>query len=593
MTGRWHFAPAVLQPNSLVQGKRKIPWWRILIIGAVAGCLQLAGGMDTAFAQNIDPGVLQQRLIQQRPRPKATAPIPIPETVRPGPPPGSERIRFVLNEVQLFGNEALPAEEFRPLWSKMVGREISIIDLYEIAALVTVFYRSKGYILSRAIVPPQEIENGVVEIEVIEGFIDNVVIEGDADASAFQIKRKIDGIKASKPLHVRDIERYLLLLNDLPGVSVASVVRPSLLTPGASELVIIMEETPVSGSLSLDNLGTRFIGPFEQSVTLRFSNLFDVYDSTDFRIVKAHNNGVKGPRELRFFSVSHSELLTAEGTTISLIGSRILTNPRSTLKVLEIEGRSTQLAVSLTHPFVRSRSENFAVRIGLTYLDSEIETRGDLTQDDRTRWWNVLASSDFVDQFRGVNLLQLEYQQGINIFGNRKSSREDAVSRVNGRSDFSLLTADILREQDLGLGWSLLAEISGQYSFSQLLAAQEFGFGGSQFGRGYDPSEISGDSGIASKLELRFGRGTDLDFLETYQLFGFIDFGAVWRIDKDRLPGGVRDSAYSGGVGVRVNFSPKVFGSLEIAQPLSRRPTSSRDDLKRQPTLLFRITSRM
>ncbi len=396
VTGRWPFAPAVLQPNSLVQGKRKIPWWRFLTIGAVAGCLQLGCGMDTAFAQTqqelqtIDPGALQRRF-EQRPRPKATAPISIPETVRPEPPPGSEQIRFVLNEVQLFGNEALSAEEFRPLWSEMVGKEISIIDLFEIAALVTVFYRSRGYILSRAIVPPQEIENGVVEIEVIEGFIDNVVIEGEFEASAFQIKGKIEGIKASKPLHVRDIERYLLLLNDLPGVSVASVVRPSLLTPGASELVIIMEETPVSGSLSLDNLGTRFIGPFEQTVTLRFSNLFDVYDSTEFRIVKAHNNGVKGNRELRFFSVSHSELLTAEGTTISLIGSRILTNPRSTLRELEIEGRSTQLALSLTHPFVRSRSRNFSVRIGLTYLDSETETLGIFTVDDRTRWLNVVA----------------------------------------------------------------------------------------------------------------------------------------------------------------------------------------------------------
>ncbi len=570
------------------------------------GCLVVMGllvlGADPALAQtpteSTDPSVLKRELDRPGLRPKAVAPIVVPEIQRPVLPEGAEGVSFVLKSIEVDGNEAISTEQLKRLWKEYLGREIRLADLYEIAAAITVFYRNEGYILSRAIVPPQEIENGVAEIEVVEGFIDSVVIEGDPGGVMSQFTRKIEQIKASKPLHVGIIERYMLLINDLPGVSAASLIRPSPTTPGASELVVVIEETRLNASLSIDNRGSRFIGPLRNILTVNLSNTFGLYDATEFRYIWAHD--VRGittsaeEAELKFGSIKHSQLLNAEGTILDLIYSRTHSFPGAFLREVLVKGRSDQAAVTVTHPLVRSRSENISGQIGFNWLNSKIKTGEVVTSDDRTRWINLIANADFVDRFRGVNLLRLEFQQGLNVLGSRDTGSDTrSLTRPSGRSAFTLLKADVVREQDIGVGWSLFGAITAQYAFNQVLAAQEFSFGGEEFGRGYDTSEIAGDHGIAAKLELRFGGTVDAEYLETYQLFGFYDFGAVFRRDVGRLTGGERDSAASAGFGFRLNFTPSLFSSVELAHPLTRRPTINADDGQKRPRIFFRVTGRI
>ena len=76
-------------------------------------------------------------------------------------------------------------------------------------------------------------------------------------------------------------------------------------------------------------------------------------------------------------------------------------------------------------------------------------------------------------------------------------------SRSSGGCRFTKLFGSVGRLQRLGEGVSLLVEANGQYAFSQLLAAEEFGIGGARFGCGYDPSELTGDHGLVGRAELR------------------------------------------------------------------------------------------
>lgn len=538
----------------------------------------------------------QGRDLQPGLTPRAVSPILVPEIPRPPPPPGAEQISFVLKEVLLEGNKVFSAQQLKPQWAQLLGKTISLTDAYKIAADITVHYRNQGYILSRAILPPQEIVNGVVEIELVEGYIDSVVIEGELTGAKFQIEEKIKAIKASRPLHSSVIERYMLLINDLPGVSATSLLRPSPTAQGASELVIVVEETPVNASVSFDNRGTRFVGSLQQIATVNLANILGLYDATEIRLIRAQGLDLISHRELRAGSIKHTQLLTSEGTSLELSAARTLTSPGSTLADLNVRGRATFGSVLLTHPVVRSRRENLSLQLGFNYLNSYVRTGPggavSTLSDDRTRWLRAIVTSDFVDQFRGINLLRLEIQHGLDILGAAGTGSENP-SRENGRADFTKINFDFVRDQDLGVGFSLFGAITGQYAFHQLLTSHEFGFGGRVFGRGYDPSEIAGDHGAAGKLELRYGSESDLDFLETYQLFGFADYGAVWRIDSRRLTGGARDSAASAGVGVRLNFTQNIFGSFSIAKPLTRDPAISRDDGKKSPRWFFSITARL
>ena len=578
--------------HTQLEGRHRRRPLRIAKRALVAACIAFGIGGPVAFApapasaqQQVPPeppGTIERRL-EERSAPEAKPPAVIAVPDRPEPPRNSDRIRFVLKDLKVVGNTALSTTRLQREWENLIGKRISLTRVYQIAADLTVRYRNEGYILSRAIVPPQDIEKGVVEIEIIEGYISNVVIDGEVTGWPSQLKDKTDAIKASRPLRVADMERYMLLINDLAGLSARSVLRPSPTETGASELIIVLEETSFAASLSVDNRGTRFTGPGQATLTFDLFNILGFYETTEVRLTVARNFSFGGDNELLFGSVKHTEFLTTEGTFVELQASKTSTDAGDPLADAEIEGTATRFAATFIHPFVRTRSKNLTANLGLNYLDTETTSIDELTlNEDRIRWVVAGGKYDFVDRFRGINLISLEFAKGLDIIGARKSGSLD-LSRQNGRSDFSKLNVDLVREQNLGVGFSLLGAITGQYALDQLLASQEMGFGGKDFGRGYDPFEISGEHGVAAKLEFRFGDASDLEMLESYQLYGFYDIGAVWRIDETREVGGARDSAASAGAGIRLNFSSNVFGELEVAQPLTRRPTSNRDDGKREP----------
>ena len=565
----------------------------VILLASPWGVTPVAA-QTTVEPSRVDPGVIKKRF-ERQPTPKAQLPLEVPETDLSTPPPGGETVRFVLNEIRVEGNTAFSGDELKLLWQESLAKEVTLTKLFEIAADITIHYRNSGYILSRAIVVPQEINNGVVEIEIIEGFIDTVIIDGKPSEVKFQIKHKMEAIKRSRPLQASDLERYMLLINDLPGVSAQSVLRPSPTISGASELVIIIAETPVSASVSIDNRGTRFVGPHQGIATINFSNIMGLYESTEFQFIMAgefDSNVHSGDRnDLLLGKLEHSQLLTGEGTRLDVSATRNRVHVGATLEDSEIVATGWSGSISLVHPIIRSRGKNLYTALRFDYSNSRTKVLGELDSEDGTRAISINESFDFVDRFRGINLIGFEVQQGLDVLGARESGSVN-LTRTNGRSDYTIVNTILIRDQDLGRGLSVYISASGQYAFSQLLASQECGIGGQPFGRGYDPSEISGEHCASGSVELRSGHGIGATYLESFELFAFYDMGAIWRIDKDRNIGGKRDTAASAGFGVRVNFLPTLFASIEIAKPLTKAPTASRDDFKKSPRVFFRVTTR-
>jgi hemolysin activation/secretion protein len=145
-------------------------------------------------------------------------------------------------------------------------------------------------------------------------------------------------------------------------------------------------------------------------------------------------------------------------------------------------------------------------------------------------------------------------------------------SRPEGTANFFKATGQISRLQSLFIpGLNLYVAAQGQISANKLLSSEEFGVGGSQWGRGYDPGEITGDHGLATKAELQYGGGTNFLFLRGYQFFAFFDYGKIWNDDvADKTAGTDKESLMSAGGGVRLNFLDKVSGEFFVAKPLTR-----------------------
>ena len=230
--------------------------WRV--VGLVLILLCTALGLSDASAQ-VRPGSARpgqvERQVERPPVPTAqSGPIAIPETTQT-PPANAADIRFQLTQMTVDGVSVYPADAVRRTYADALQREVTLADIYKIVDSLTARYRNDGYILSQVVVPAQSVEHGVIRLQAIEGYIADVRVEGgDADLRA-RVGRYGQKIRAIRPLTAAALERYVLLLNDLPGVRVHAVLAPAS-TPGASELVLQVSQHAVQAGFSADSRGS-------------------------------------------------------------------------------------------------------------------------------------------------------------------------------------------------------------------------------------------------------------------------------------------------------------------------------------------------
>lgn len=469
--------------------------------------------------------------------------------------------KFTLKAVKFEGISGVNEQDLQAVANGKIGEKVTLGDLRALTAKMTAELRNKGYILSRAVLPPQTVNNdGVVKVKIVEGFVNNVSFTGDAVKDSSLLNRMADKIRNSKPLQAADLERYLLLMEDLPGVSARATIQPAAGVPGASDIVVKITQKPIDASLTADNRGSRFLGQYQGSASVSFNNAFGTYDRTSARIVSSFND------ELKYGELVHEEQIGTEGTKAVFSGSFSDSNVGHTLEDFDIEGQTRTFTAAVRHPFLRSRQTNLYGILEAAVRDTDVTTLDDRLYNDRTRTLKATASYDFVDRWQAVNKTDFSVMQGFGIFDDDPAG--GIRSRVDGETNFTKLNAYISRLQTISGPFSLLTTATGQWSFDPLLASEEFGLGGEEFASAYDPSEVTGDQGVAGRIELQYNQYPSYKYLDYYQLYTYYDAGKVWNRGNispdDSIP------LTSAGLGVRFNALSSVSGSLDFTVPINR-----------------------
>lgn len=547
-----------------------------------AACAVLLGAAGTAAAQTprilpagVDPG----RLPQQAPAPPPipAAPMPEPTITAPpvtGAPPGAEQLRFTLTDLVIEGVTAYPPEALRPLYAGLLGREISVADLFAISEAITERYRADGFMISRALVPAQRIENGRARLQVIEGHVTEVTVQGATEPMLRE--RAERAVSVSRPLTLRRLERAILLLNDLPGVTAQGLIEPAPDGPvGAARLAVTAESRRLwQGYVALDNRGSRYVGPWQATVGGSVSSVIRAYDRVAFRAV-----GASPLKELRYGEIGYETPIGPDGWTIAASAFISRSDPGFTLTQFDTAGESEGFTIGASYPIIRTRAENLRLSVAFTPYNSrnDLFGRRDVSpayQDDMRPLRAALAY-DIADGWGGLNGASVELSQGLNAFGASPEGRANP-SRPGAQTDFTRLVAEASRLQDLGMianGLGLLALVRGQWAFGNpLVAAEQFGVGGARIGRGYDPSEIAGDNGIGGTLELQWTAGfapSRYSFMReaTLQPYLFWDAGVVTNAKGADTPSA---SLASTGAGVRLWLGNAFAAAIEVAKPLTR-----------------------
>jgi len=478
----------------------------------------------------------------------------------------STKKMFELHEVVLDHAAAYKSQEFKSIYAPYIGQKVSFADLNAIAFAMTRKYREDGYIFSRVIVPPQKINGGVVHFQAIEGKISNVKVVGNFKDKNGLVQKLADRIRAAGPANTREIERYLLLIDDLPGLTARSFIKPSQ-TPGAGDLIISVDEDDFEGSVSVDDRGSKYLGPYRGEGVAAFNDVFGLHDRTTLRALTATQTS-----EIKYGEVTHEEQLGSDGARLTTRFALTDSAPGGNVKALDIDGKSSLLDVTAMYPLVRGRQMNVNLQGGLTVLESNTTFSGIKTGADRVRYAHANAHVDFTDSLRGVNQIDVQLAQGIDGLG--ATEEGTGRSRANGSQDFFRSDVTLTRVQDLPVpDVSLYLSGTAQGTTDSLLASEEFSVGGGSYGRAYDSGEIAGDRGYAGIAELRYGHPVDSQFLKSYQAYTFIDGGRVFNLNP--VVGEVHnDSLVSTGVGVRFNLDHDVSGYLEVDSPLTQQVRS-------------------
>jgi hemolysin activation/secretion protein len=534
----------------------------------------LIAGPECAHAQL--PAQLPGPAQPGRP-PERAAPVEIPqgqvELFIPAPrrapePLEVETIKFTVGDVAFDGMAVFQRQELAPLVDPLLNRDITLRDMLNLADAVEAKYRDAGYVLSRAVVPPQRIGDQVFHIQVIEGYIKSIVVEGGSPETRELIESVVQRIVAHRPARLADLERGLLLANDLPGVVAAGVIRPGG-ELGAADLVITVTERTWDALASVNNRNSRFAGRWSlygegsiysalglgEQITLGFAT------SPDFS-------------ESRYATFRYLQPLAYDGLSVGLEGSYSNGEPGFTLAALNAHSVSYRVGPRLAYPVIRSRSENLTIDSGIAFATVETDLLGQPFNREDYRVWDVRATYAVGGWFGGASALSAVLTRGLDFAGATPAG-DPMVSRLGAVPDFTKVNGEAKHIQPLfdAFTGKVSAAVSayGQYAFNTVYAAEGFALGGAKLGRGYDPAELIGDHGLGATNELRYDDTVsipDFPYLSSYQLYGFYDVGQVWNRNAALL--GPSHALSSAGAGIRLISSQGYTAGFEVAQPLTR-----------------------
>ncbi|MBA3661389.1 MAG: ShlB/FhaC/HecB family hemolysin secretion/activation protein [Gammaproteobacteria bacterium] len=536
------------------------------------------------------PEQVSRALTEERIAPTQAAPsvITAPEETKTPGGEAAKKIKFELNGIILEGNHVYSDAQLRPIYENKLHKTITVADLFSLVQDITNYYRNNGYVISRAILPPQHVKGGVVKVRIIEGFLGKIDIGGHPKGARCIVLAFGDKIKQCPPLQIKRMEKYLLLANEIPGVDVRAVLSPSKTTTGAADLTLMTETQTVNGYLSYDNYGTRYIGPQQMTANVGLNSIFGSGDSTQITVTKTP----KG-QELTYVDINYGTPINAEGMRWLVGGTRAKTHPLFVLAPVDINGLNVNYYTYLNIPCIRSRTESLTFQLGFNYLDSHVTTFNEQLYTDHLRPIGANVTYNFSDKYMGANLIYLDLRQGLPIWGYTQDTNPATAttSRPGGHAVFSKMDFQLSRIQGIRNNLSLYGVVKGQWAWSALLSSEQFTFGGPQIGRGYDVAELIGDTGIAGSLELRYDWAIGKLAIQDLQPYVFYDIGGIW--NSHTSPSIIKkQTGTSGGIGFRIYFTKVISGNFMWTQTFTK-PVAAEELIGRghKPRVWFSVVA--
>ena len=506
-------------------------------------------------------------------------PIPAPGLILPSvpaPPDGDVQkelgqVRVFVNAIQVTGNTVFPDSEIKAVTTPYENRTLTTEDLERLRLALTLLYINNGYITSGAVIPDQDVKDGVIQIQIIEGALSRIDVEGNNWFRRSYLGDRLM-LGAGPPLKIEPLQERLQLLQRDPRIErINADLRPGDQRGESVLTVKVREARPWKVWLDFNNYQTPIVGAERGLITLAHQNVTGHGDP--FSITYGGSRGVHP-----IIDTSYTLPLNRYDTTFTASYRRnefIVVSDQ--FRALNLNSESEIFGFTLRHPIYRSLTDELAVAITGEHLYNKITSAFDLPGQpfrfipgSSDTGVSAVSALRFIQEYQhrtasSVIALRSRVSVGIDVLGATINSREATTAGgeplPSGRFVSWLGQAQAVKRLDYLGGWQILGRLDLQLSNNRLFPLEQIPVGGRFSVRGYRENTLVRDNGFLASLEsriplLKFASGEDM-----LQFAQFVDLGRAW-LSRTSTPS--PETLASVGLGMRWNVLPRDRARFEL-----------------------------
>ena len=432
-----------------------------------------------------------------------TLPVTAPPAISTGartPAAALADVRVKVSQFDFVGNSALSQETLRHAVAGWTGRALSFGELIEAVDAIEARYKADGYFLAQGSLPAQSIRDGAVQIAVSEGKLNEARLEGESMVVAGVVYRYLDVLPKGQALRLADLERQILLINDLAGMRSKMDLQAADL-PGSTDIIIAQALAPVwDGRVDIDNYGPSTTGQNRFSLTVNANSLFAAGERLTLNTTTTDTQG------LQAYSVRGELPVGADGLKLLATASRASYTLGNAFQYLDASGSADGLRVGLAYPVVRSRTANLRLQIDADHNELADHIRASqLDLEKRSQGLSLTSSGDWLNEAAGrLGRFDLVLRSGQLTLASAAAAADVAPNGPETAGGFSKASFTGFMQQSFGGKLGAYSQISLQVASKNLDSSEKFIVGGPSSMPGYASGEASGDSGAQLKLGVRW-----------------------------------------------------------------------------------------
>ncbi len=458
---------------------------------------------------------------------------------------------FRVNQVQVVGSTIFTDADFRPLVADLENKDFDLRATQETVDRVTQLYLSGGYLTSRAVLAAPDPVTGIVRINIIEGSVEKIEIEGLQRLNPDYIRSRLN-LALSTPLNTARIEDQLRLLRNNPLFENIEASLRSGSTDGTSVVIVrVQEANSFFGGINFDNYSPPSVGSERGSLSVGSRNLTGLGDEASLGYTRTLIGGAES-LDLNY-RLPVNPLNGDLRVRASLSRNVVLQPP---FDVFDIRGESQLYELSFRQPVILTPQEELAFSVGFSYQSGQTFTFAGPTPfglgpeaDGSTRTSTLRLGQEYTSRdSQGAWNFRSQFGIGLGILNATINSRPIPDGR------FLTWLGQIQRLQVLDANNFLIIQADIQLTPNSLLPAQQFVIGGGQSIRGFRQNARAGDNGFRLSIEDRLTLQTNESGNPTLVLAPFIESGYVWNNSSN--PNVLGDQNFLAGAGAGLIWQP-------------------------------------